>query len=97
MKPPKHLKSSSKKLFCEICLNYQIDRAAEIILVAMLEARDRRDEARLAIRKSGATFVDRFGQLKPSPWTRIEFDAGTTMARCWRLLGFDQEPRGMGL
>jgi hypothetical protein len=73
---------------------YEIDRAAEPILAATLEARDRHDQARAAIAKDGAVFKDRFGQLKPSPWLAVERDSATTMMRGWRLLGFDQEGRG---
>lgn len=93
-RPPGHLSRDSKRIWKKLIADYEIDQAAELVLVATLEARDRREQARREIEKNGATFTDRFGQLKPSPWAGIERDAATTMMRGWRLLGFDQEPRG---
>lgn len=93
-KPPDHLTTASKSIWRTIFRDYQIDSAAELLLVAVLEARDRREEARAAIAKDGAVQTDRFGQKKPHPSISIERDSATTMMRGWRLLGFDQEPRG---
>ncbi len=93
-KPPGHLSAESKRIWREIVRDYEIDRAAELLLVAALEAKDRRDQARLEIEKDGAVLVDRFGQRKVSPWVAIERDSGMALCRAWRLLGFDQEPRG---
>ena len=93
-KAPGHLTAASQKLWRAIVADYQIDPAAEMILLAVLESRDRREEARAGIAKDGATVTDRFGQKKPHPSIAIERDAATTMMRGWRLLGFDQEPRG---
>jgi phage terminase small subunit len=94
LRPPKHLTKESQRLFRVIVNDYQIDPAAEMILVATLEARDRREQARAAIAKAGVVYKDRFGQWKPLPMVAIERDAAATMMRGWRLLGFDQEPRG---
>ena len=91
IKPPEHLSPEARKIFQRIVHEYEIDSAAEVILITCCEARDRREEARAAIAKDGAVFVDRFGQLKPSPWAGIERDAAGILARCWRLLGFDVE------
>ena len=91
---PKHLTPDSRRVWKQIFADYEIDPAAELIFLAALEARDRREQARQEIEKRGATYVDRFGQCKPSPWVAIERDAATTLMRGWRLLGFDQEPRG---
>jgi phage terminase small subunit len=91
---PKHLSASSRKVWISIFADYEIDSAAELILVAVLEARDRREEARATIAVEGAVLTDRFGQKKPHPAVAIERDAACTMMRGWRLLGFDQEPRG---
>ena len=93
-KAPTHLTADSQKLWQTILRDYQIDSAAELLLVAVLEARDRREEARAAIAKDGAVQTDRFGQKKPHPSVGIERDSATTLMRGWRLLGFDQEPRG---
>lgn len=95
-RPPKHLSEQSKQIWRAIVRDYEIDEAAELILVSTLEARDRREEARWEIEKNGAVFNDRFGQPKVSPWHSIERDQTLLMQRGFRLLGFDQEPRGDG-
>ena len=92
--PPKHLSADSKAIWRAIVRDYEIDDAAERILVSTLEARDRREEARAEIAKSGAIFLDRFNQPKVSPWHAIERDQTLLMQRGFRLLGFDQDPRG---
>ena len=95
-KPPTHLSEASRKLWVSIYENYDIDEAAEMVLTAVLEALDRRTEAREAIATSGAVLCDRFGCPKPSPWCAIERDSALAMYRGWRLLGFDQTPRSDG-
>jgi phage terminase small subunit len=91
--PPKHLSAESKRIWRSIVADYEIDVAAELILVSTLEARDRREDARGEIAKSGAVFTDRWGQPKVSPWAAVERDATLIMQRGFRLLGFDQEGR----
>jgi hypothetical protein len=93
-RPPKHLSREAKAIWSAIVRDYEIDEAAEMILASTLEARDRREEARSHIEKGGAVFNDRFGQPKISPWHAIERDQTLLMQRGFRLLGFDQEPRG---
>jgi len=95
-KAPKHLTAESKRLWKAIHSDYDLDDPARLVLTATLESRDRREQARAEIAKTGATQTDRFGQCKPSPWVGIERDAATTMMRGFRLLGFDQEARGEG-
>ena len=60
-KAPEHLTAASKAVWKTIFADYQIDSAAELVLVAVLESRDRREEARAAIAKDGAVQTDRFG------------------------------------
>lgn len=93
-KAPKHLSTAAKKLWKEIQESCTIDAPATTVLIAMLEARDRREQARQAIQELGAVTKDRFGALKPNPWVAVERDATLIMQRSFRLLGFDQEPRG---
>jgi P27 family predicted phage terminase small subunit len=93
-KPPGHLMADSKKLWRSICESYEIDQAAALILTATLEARDRKEQARVTLEKEGTVQTDRFNQRKPHPAVAIERDAVMTMMRGFRLLGFDQEQRG---
>src|ERR1035437_3027726 len=90
---PDHQTAGSQQLWKTIIEDYEIDTAAEMILVAALESRDRREEARAAIAKDGAVVKDRWGQAKVSPWVAIERDASLALLRCFRGLGFDQEAR----
>ncbi len=98
-KPPAHLSLESRRLWKRLFEDFEIDSAGEMLLVATLEAKDRRDQARVEIEKTGAVVKDRWGQLKPNPWAGIERDAAATMMKGWRLLGFDLAPAtylGMG-
>jgi P27 family predicted phage terminase small subunit len=94
LKPPSHLSPDSQKVWKRIVGDYDIDTAASLVLVATLEARDRKEQARATLEKEGTTQTDRFGFLKPHPSVALERDAAATMMRGFRLLGFDQEARG---
>jgi phage terminase small subunit len=91
--PPDHLSPGSKELWNQIVEEYEIDAPASLILVAAFEARDRREEARAALSRDGAVILDRFQRPKGSPWVVIEATAAATLLKCFRALGFDQEPR----
>jgi|SRR5579863_5198665 P27 family predicted phage terminase small subunit len=93
-KPPTHLSAPAKKIWKAIVDEYVIDSAAELVLTTMLEARDRREEARALIAKDGAYTVNRFKAVTVHPAVAVERDAAAVLTRCWRLLGFDQEARG---
>ena len=88
-KAPEHLSVEAKKLWRSTCENYSIDSQAAMILQVGLEALDRREQARREIASGGATMLDRWGQLKPSPWIGIERDAAGTLMKAFRLLGMD--------
>src|ERR1035437_6591501 len=90
---PSHLPADSQKLWKTIIADYEIDRASEMVLVAALDARGRREKARAAIATDGAVVKDPWGQAKVSPWVAIERDASLALMRAFRVLGFDQEAR----
>lgn len=94
IEPPEHLSEAAKGKWREICEQNSIDTAAALILRTFCEAYDRREEARAMIAKEGAVYLDRFKCPKISPWVAIERDSTLVMHRAFRLLGFDQEPRG---
>jgi P27 family predicted phage terminase small subunit len=94
MKPPAHLSSEAKKIWRDTLENYQIDLQASMVLRAGLEAMDRRDEAREALKKTGCVVRDRWGQEKMSPWVQVEKDSAHTLYQAFRLLGLDLAPRG---
>lgn len=90
---PAHLSEESRKLWADIMEENTLDAAAVPILLTFCEARDRREEARAAIKDRGAVIKDRFEVEKISPWVAIERDSTLIMHRAFRLLGFDQEAR----
>ena len=94
MEPPAHLSEASRKLWAQVVEENQFDAAAHPILLTYFEARDRREKARAEIQVNGEVFFDRFKCPKVSPWVAIERDQTLIMHRAFRLLGFDQEPRG---
>jgi P27 family predicted phage terminase small subunit len=94
--PPAHLSEEMQRLWTQIVEENAIDAAAVPILLTYCEARDRREEARAAMKEKGPIIKDRFGVEKMSPWVAIERDSTLIMHRAFRLLGFDQEARGGG-
>lgn len=92
--PPDGLSALARTLWDAICEESAIDAAAAKILETYCQAFDRRQDARAAITAEGAVIKDRFGVQKISPWVAIERDSTLIMHRAFRLLGFDQEPRG---
>ena|ERR1041385_28817 len=92
--PPAGLSPLALALWQSVCAESQIDAAAAKILATLCQAYDRRQQARDAIERDGAVYNDRFGAPKISPWVAIERDSTLIMHRAFRLLGFDQEPRG---
>jgi P27 family predicted phage terminase small subunit len=93
-KPPNHLSTAAKKTWKIIHDEYVIDAAADVVLATLLEARDRREQARALIEKDGAYTKNRFDEVRVHPAVAVERDSAAIMTRCWRLLGFDQETRG---
>jgi P27 family predicted phage terminase small subunit len=93
-KPPSYLSLASKKIWKAVHEDYELDLAADVVLTTLLEAHDRRQEARALIAKEGTYTKNRFGETRAHPAVAVERDAAAVMTRCWRLLGFDQEPRG---
>jgi P27 family predicted phage terminase small subunit len=91
---PEHLTEKSKALWEQIVDENEIDAVAAKILLTLCDAMERRDEARKVIAERGITTLDRFNVLKVNPALAIERDSTLIMHRAFRLLGFDQEPRG---
>jgi P27 family predicted phage terminase small subunit len=91
-KPPKDLTPGAKRLWQRIFAEVELDSPAVLLLNTLCEAWDRLQEARALLARDGIVVKDRFQQDKPHPACAIERDAAATMTRCWRLLGFDQQP-----
>jgi hypothetical protein len=91
-RPPPGLSKAGRKLWTSIAEEIDLDAGAAVILTMLVEAFDRRQQARDAITKDGAVFKDRFHQAKPSPWCAIERDSGLCVQRCYHALGLDLVP-----
>ena len=89
LKVPGHLSPEAKRIWKDTVENYRIDVQAAMVLRAGLEALDRRDQAREALKKDGVVVRDRWNQEKPSPWVQVERDAAQTLFKSFRLLGLD--------
>lgn len=84
---PRHLKAGARLMYQQLQSDFDVsDAAGKALLLAAAEARQRAEEARLAMAKSGAVVADRFGQLKPSPWAAIERDSRASMVSALRAL-----------
>lgn len=93
--PPRHLSAEAKALWKRIVTEFGlVDSPGVALLTAGLEAHDRMREAQAAIAKDGATFRDRFGQLRAHPAVAIERDCRDAWMRAIRQLGFSVEPVG---
>jgi P27 family predicted phage terminase small subunit len=90
-KPPKTLSAPGKRLWRAIAQEIDLDAAGCLMLSVLVEAWQRREEARAAIAKTGACLPDRWGQLKPSPWLSVERDTTLAIQRSFRALGLDLE------
>lgn len=91
--PPKKLSAEAKRLWREIVSEYRIDDASGLlILQTALEAFDRMRQAQAIIKKEGASFRDRFEQIKSHPMLIVERDSRSQMLQALKGLNLDIEP-----
>ena len=73
--------------------DYSIDdEHGRLLLQTAAEAFDRMREAQRTIAREGATFADRFGQVKAHPATVIERDSRAGMLMALKQLNLDVQP-----
>ena len=89
--PPAHLSAASKAWFSAVIDDYSLEPHHVHLLTLAAEARDRAEEARLALKTHGVTYVDRFGQPRARPEIAIERDSRLAFARLLRELHLDAE------
>ena len=82
--------------------DYELDDHHVHLLTLAAEALDRAHEARVALKREGLTFTDRFGSPKIRPEAAVERDSRLSFARLLRELGLDaagdpEAPRLPGL
>ncbi|HEX2528533.1 MAG TPA: phage terminase small subunit P27 family [Geminicoccus sp.] len=91
--PPKHLSAEAKRWWTKLSEEYSIqDDGGLLILQTAFEAFDRMRDAQQQIKKTGATFEDRFGQVKAHPLLATERDARGQFLAAVKQLNLDIEP-----
>jgi P27 family predicted phage terminase small subunit len=94
MRAPSHLSPTSRKLWRRIADDYfsgQGEDTALLVLTAMLEAKDRCDQARVIIEAEGLVVPTGTGSVKPHPAVNIEKEARLQLIRAARELGLDPD------
>lgn len=90
---PSNLSKEGKAWWKKLLIEYDIsDQGGLLILQTAMEAFDRMRQAQKAIETEGATFADRFNQLKSNPLLTVERDARSQMLAALKQLNFDLEP-----
>jgi hypothetical protein len=94
--PPRHLSAESRDLWASLHERYVFDDHEEKTLRLALEALDRANQARRAIRRLGLTYEDRFGAPHARPEVAIERDARASWLRLMSALELptEEEPTG---
>jgi hypothetical protein len=89
---PKGLSAESRRLWAGLCAIYEFnDPAALVILRTALQARDRIEEARKAIKADGITVKNRYAMPIAHPALAIEASARRQMLLAFRELGLEGE------
>lgn len=84
---PRHLDAPERRLWRDIGADFAAwDAASLATLRSALEAHQRMRQARESIDADGATFRDRFGQLRPHPLIAAERDARSAFLALLRAL-----------
>lgn len=92
-KIPDHLSKEAKAWFSDILAEYGIeDPAGLLLLQTAMEAFDRMRGAQATIAQDGASFKDRFEQIKSHPLLATERDARSQMIQSLKALNLDLEP-----
>jgi hypothetical protein len=71
------------------------DAPSQRMLLRFWLLQDQIADAELQLAATGGAIVrNRFGEMKPNPWTKIRIELVRESARYFRILGLDQEARG---
>jgi P27 family predicted phage terminase small subunit len=94
--PPGHLSAESQVLWRELADTFDFEPHEVKLLRLALEALDRCNQARRALRRLGLTYDDRFGQPHARPEVRIEAESRQAFARLMKELGLPDEESAYG-
>jgi phage terminase small subunit len=89
--PPKHLAAPSQQLWRQTVEAYELAPHELKLLRLALEALDRCEQARRAIRRHGMVHLDRWDKPVARPEVKIEADSRAAFARLMTQLGLPEE------
>ena len=89
---PAHLRDDTATWWTSVAEGFNLEPHQLRILTLAAEAWDRGQEAREAITKYGAVYIDRFEQPRARPEVAIERDSRIAFARLVRELALDIDP-----
>lgn len=81
-RPPRQLSEESTKLWPSVLADYKLEQRHEAVLLAALEALDRRRQAQAQLEADGLTTTDRYGGVKAQPCVVIERDSLAAEGGC---------------
>jgi hypothetical protein len=88
--PPAHLKDVERGMWSALVAEHSFDDVASLALLrTALEAHQRSRQCREAIDKDGATFKDRFQQIRVHPLMAAERDARAAFLQAVKALNLD--------
>jgi P27 family predicted phage terminase small subunit len=89
---PEHISARARKLWRRVEDTWDIeDAAAEELLRMLVEAVDRRDQARQVLDVEGLTITDSRGVIRAHPCVAIEASSRTAAARLMAQLGLMED------
>ena len=91
---PKHLRKATQQFWLQVVGDFALESYHIRLLTHACECWDRVEEAREAVARDGAYFVDRFGQQKMHPALTVEKDNQTLFAKLIRELNLDVDLPG---
>jgi hypothetical protein len=83
IKPPAHLRPTTKKWFSQIVADFELESHHLHLLTLAAEAWDRCCEAREALAEHGLTFADRHGSPRARPEAGIESQVASPSQDCF--------------
>lgn len=86
-KLPGHLSRKTKAWATSVLREYDLSPTQLELLILACEQRDLSENAREAVKKEGAVIVDRFGQSKENPHSKLQRDSALSCSRLLREIG----------
>lgn len=90
--PPEHLTNGSAQWWREVVQQYEMDSHHLLLLTAAAEELDAAAMARETVAAEGATYLDRYGQVRPHPMLDVGRKARNSFRLMVRELGLDVAP-----